>query len=185
MNTHDDFDVEPIHDVPNLGNVTVERPDPYGSVPGLDKDELADPHELASMAFQEQWGPILSLPERYPRSTILPQRDESGKWDLGAFETADFDRIYPFDSARYKADKIEDECRSLRVRFELAMERVPGSAKHEVLSLYRRDVLELDHITDENMRIAVTMDARIRRKREEIRPLRDYSRQHGQHSRYE
>jgi len=53
MNTHDNFDVEPIDDVPNLGNVTVERPDPYGSVPGLDKDELAEPQELASMAFKE------------------------------------------------------------------------------------------------------------------------------------
>ena len=136
------------------------------------------------MAFKEQWGPILSLPERYPRSDFHPTLDESGEPE-GAFGSVDFDRLFPRDKARYKADKIEEECRSLRVRFDWAMERVPGSAKYDVLGLYRRDVLELDHITDENMRTAVTMDARIRRKREEIRPLRDYSRQQGQHSRYE
>ena len=39
-----------------------ESPNPYGSVPGLDDDELADPQELERLVYIEEWGPILALP---------------------------------------------------------------------------------------------------------------------------
>lgn len=177
MKNQNDFDAEPIHDVPPP-MIAVERPDPYGTVPGLDKDELADPQELARMIFKEEWGPILDLPDRFPpRSHIRPERDTKGHLDWGAFGTVDFERLYgEFDKPRHKADRLWEDVRQSRLRLHAAMERLPGSAKYEVLRYFRQDVIELDHITDDNMRTIARMDARIHRQLDEIRDLREYSR---------
>ena len=36
----------------------------YGSVPGLDDSELADPEELEHQVFKEMYAPVWLLPER-------------------------------------------------------------------------------------------------------------------------
>jgi len=41
-----------------------EQANRYGSVEGLDDEELADPEELERQVFAEEWAPILALPER-------------------------------------------------------------------------------------------------------------------------
>ena len=59
------------------GPVVREMPDRYGSVPGLEDDELADPQELEQMIFRQDWGPILDLPCRF-HTGIRPVIDECG-----------------------------------------------------------------------------------------------------------
>ena len=173
MDFDTNLDVEPIIDLPSPAT-KVETSNPYGSVPGLSDDELADPRELERMAFLDDWGPILKLPDLYPRRAFQPTMDESGKPD-GAFGSGDFDRMYPFDSALYKADKLKHELRFSQIRFESAMEQLPGPAKYKVLDYFRREIIELDHIVDDKMQAMVRMDARVHRLREETRSLRAYS----------
>ncbi len=56
-----------IDDIPVAPTIKVLRPSKYGSVPGLDDEELADPEELERMVEWELWGPVLALP-RLPDS---------------------------------------------------------------------------------------------------------------------
>lgn len=87
--------------VPESALLKVERPDRYGSVPGLDDSELAEPDELEKQVFMEQWSPILALPVKGRVNSIQPVIDESDGIDWGAFGTVDFDRYRPeFDKAR-------------------------------------------------------------------------------------
>ena len=44
--------------------ISVERRNPYGSVPGLDDEELATPEELERQVMLAEWGPVLALPVR-------------------------------------------------------------------------------------------------------------------------
>ena len=59
------------------GPIVRELPNLYGSVPGLEDDELADPQELEQMIFRQDWGPILDLPCRF-HTGIRPVIDECG-----------------------------------------------------------------------------------------------------------
>ena len=99
--------------------IQVERQSGYGSVPGLDDSELADPVELERQVFVQEWGPVLALPVMGSRSGFHPGRDELGRLDWGAYGTVDFERLYgSFDKARYKADKLREELSSTFAIFE-------------------------------------------------------------------
>jgi hypothetical protein len=174
MNFDEEMDMEPIIDVPASPVLGHEKSSPYGSVPGLEDEELADPAELERCAFEEQWGPVLSLPERHQGSGFRPDVDEFGHLE-GAFGSVDFQRMYPFDKARYKADRLAEELRYSLIRLDSAMERVPGPAKYEVLRYLHQDVIDFDDIEDENMRWIARWDSRARRLKEEIQSLREYS----------
>ena len=101
------------------GPVVPERPDRYGSVPGLDDEELADPEELQRWVTFQEWGPILALPVKRRHRWIRPTVDELGHLDYGAFGTVDFERLYgKFDKARYKADKLREELEAQLIRSE-------------------------------------------------------------------
>ena len=65
--------------------LSVQRDNRYGSVPGLDDAELADPLELEREIMLEEWGPVLALPVKGGRNWIGPAVDESGGVDWGAF----------------------------------------------------------------------------------------------------
>lgn len=168
------LDDERIVDLPEPATVSVEGGNRYGSVPGLPDDELADPGELRRMAFLDDWGPILQLPERHTRNTFHPTMDEFGHAE-GAFGSVDFDRLYPRDKARYKADILREDIRFLRIRREVAMDHLPGPAAYKVLGYLRRDIINSDHIENEYMRTVVRMDARIDRLRDQIQKLRQKS----------
>jgi hypothetical protein len=175
MNSDDQFDVDPISDVPPSAALKVDKGNPYGSVPGLEDEELADPAELDRWAFREQWGPVLSLPEGRRPSGFRPERDEEGNIE-GAFGSVDFCRLHgEFDKARYKADRLTEELRQTMIRLDSAMERVPGRAKYQVLGYLRQGVIDFDHIEDENMRWIARWDGRARRLRDEIGSLREFS----------
>jgi hypothetical protein len=58
-------DEEDIADVPVSPLLSTERRKPYGGVPGLDDEELADPVELEQQVELHDWEPILRLqPEK-------------------------------------------------------------------------------------------------------------------------
>ena len=80
----DEYEVE---DVPVSPLLAGDRKSRYGSVPGLDDEELADPWELEKQAILADWGPILALPVRTGRGWIQPRLDEDFGVDFGAFGT--------------------------------------------------------------------------------------------------
>ena len=157
--------------------IQVERQSGYGSVPGLDDSELADPVELERQVFMQEWGPVLALPVLGSRSGFHPGHDECGRLDWGAFGTVDFERLYgSFDKARYKADKLREELRRTLITLSIVSERLPGNAKYQVLKLLDMGIIDFNHIVSEDMQAIVRRHVQAKRLQEEIRDLRDYSR---------
>ncbi len=146
----------------------------YGTVPGLDEDELADPDELERQVIREEFEPVLLLPHQAPRSMISPTIQD-GEVDWGAFGTIDFDRYQEFDKARYKADKLREELRDLLIRIDIAKEHVPAGPRSQVLRYLHRGVIELEHITDFDMYHLATLVLRAKRLQDEIRQLKKTS----------
>lgn len=147
----------------------------YGSVPGLDDSELADPDELEREVVLAEWGPILALPVE-SSSRIRPVVDESGGVDWGAFGTVDFDRYRGgFDKARYKADKLREQLKDLTIRMALVKERLPGKAKYMVLKYLKMGIIELEHISSFDMWCLARLYLRARRLRDEIWRLEQVS----------
>jgi len=159
--------------------VRVERQAGYGSVPGLDDNELAGPAELERQVTIDLWGPILALPVRRRRTGIRAVIDEFGHLDWGPFGTADFERLHgSFDKAMYKADKLKDQLRWTIIMHEMFMERIPGRAKYMVLKHLHMGTIELDHIESHDMYLAAQWALRALRLRREISQLRTASWRH-------
>lgn len=175
--TNEVKEVEEVDDVPPSPLLKVQRGNRYGSIEGLDDEELADPEELERQVFIEQWGPILSLPEPKRHDGIRPAIDESGRLDWGAFGTVDFDRCRPaFDKARYKAEKLREEYRHVLLMYGIAKHHVPAIARGRVLPHLESGVIELDDITGEDMRALARLYLRALRLQKDIRELRELSR---------
>jgi len=163
--------------VPEPVLIKVERPDRYGSVPGLDDSELADPDELQRQVFMEQWGPVLALPARGRVNSIQPVIDESGGVDWGAFGTVDFDRYRPeFDKARYKADRLKERLDDIFITLAIVRERLPAKAVYLVLKYLQKGILQREHIVDDDMHAVADLFMRTRRLQEQITELREASR---------
>ena len=159
--------------VPASVLVKVERHKGYGSVPGLDDDELADPGELERWVIIQEWGPILALPVQRRRCDIRPQVDESGHLDWGAFGTIDFDRLRPaFDKVRYKMDRLREELKDAVIMLSIVMERIPGRAKYLVLKYLTMGLIDIEHIADDDMCAIVKWYLRTRRLGKQIEELR-------------
>ena len=158
-----------IEDMPASALLSVDRGNRYGSVPGLDDEELADPDELEREVMLEEWGPVLAVPVKGDRGGIRPVVDESGVVDWGAFGTVDFERTMPeFDRARYKADKLREQLKDLTIRMALVKERLPGKAKYMVLKYLKMGVIELGQIINTDMLALARLYLRARRLRDEI-----------------
>jgi hypothetical protein len=169
-------DKETFDDLPESPLLKRLRPSPYGSIPDLDDEELADPDELELQVYFEEFGPILALPVKAGRGWIRPNIDESGRLDFGAFATVDFERMYGgFDKARYKADKLKEELRDLAIIIRIVSDRIPGKAKYKVLSLVRRGKLELENILHADVRALAGLYLRSLKLREEITRLQEAS----------
>ncbi|MCJ7655252.1 MAG: hypothetical protein MUO97_08165 [Dehalococcoidia bacterium] len=148
----------------------------YGSVPGLDDEELADPDELERLIYQQEFGPVLALPVKGGGSWIRPVVDEAGMVDFGAFGTVDFSRTIPeFDKVRYKADKLREQLKDLAIRMGLVEERLPGKAKYLVLKYLKMGIIELEHIVSFDMLCLARLYLRVRRLRDEIWRLEQVS----------
>ena len=113
--------------------IQILRETGYGSVPGLDDSELADPGELMRLNVLEQWGPILALPAKPSKSHIRPTVDERGNLDWGAFGTVDFDRMFPFNKKRYVVDRLKEELRNVLIAFDVLKEHLSEDERREVI----------------------------------------------------
>jgi len=163
-------------EVPESALLRRERGNRYGSVPGLDDSELADPAELERQVWQQEVGPILALPVKASRSGIRPEIDENGHLDWGAFGSVDFDRYTGgFDRARYKADKVKERLKDVLILFSIVNDRIAAEAKYVVLKYLRMGIIELEHIVNQDMAALARLYLRARRMRQEIDGLREAS----------
>ena len=170
-NVNEDYEVE---DVPVSALFAEGRVNRYGSVAGLDDEELASPEELERQVFLQEWWPILRLP-RPKRGPITPNIDEYFGVDWGAFGTVDFERYSGgFDKARYKADRLREELRDVLIMMQTLSGRLPR-ARLQVLKYVRMGVIDLGHIESLDMYELARLYMRARRLQEEIRQLKDAS----------
>ena len=161
--------------VPVLRLMPLRRENSYGSVPGLDDEELADPRELERQVMLEEWGPVLRLPVRGSKHHLRPHMDESFGVDFGAFGTVDFSRTMPeFDTRLYVADKLQQRLNDILVMLAMVSARLPN-AKYKVLKLIERKKLELEHISNEDMRALALYHLRAIRLQKRIARLRELS----------
>jgi hypothetical protein len=161
-----------IDDAPVSALLSVQRDNRYGSVPGLDDSELADPLEIEREIMLEEWGPVLALPVKGSKNWIGPVVGESGGVDWGAFGTVDFDRYRSeFDKAKYKADKLRERLKDMLIMVSIVAERLPGKAKYMVLKYLRMDIIGLNNIINTDMLALARLYLRVERLRSEIRQL--------------
>ena len=159
--------------VAESGLLTRVRKDMYGSVPGLDDSELANPDELERMVYREELAPILALPIQGKKYSIRPAIDEDGSFDWGAFGTVDFEQMYPFNKVLYKADKLNEQLKNVLIMFSIVNERLEPKAKYTVLKYLKKGIIELEHMVNNDMRALGRLYLRIRRLRKEIAELRE------------
>jgi len=154
-----------------------ERSNPYGSVPGLDDEELLDPAEMERLIIMQEFAPVLALPEPKTRKGWMrPNIDEDGKVDWGAFGTVDFDRYGPkFDKRLYKADRLKEELADQILTMEMISARIKTTAKYKVIEYVYNGILDLDHISDFDMRCLAMRYLRARRLQHEIAELKKKS----------
>ena len=164
-------------EVPSSPLVRVERQRGWGSVQGLDDEELIGEAELERWIEWQEWGPILELPVPQRRSFIRPNTDENGHVDWGAFGTVDFERLYgPFDKARYKADILRDQLKDTLITIDIVRRRLPPQADL-VLEYVRMGIIQREHLTSDDVRAMLRLQSRVQQLREEIKGLRNTSRQ--------
>jgi hypothetical protein len=176
MDNETDLVMEEEVEVPESVLLRRDRGNRYGSVPGLDDSELAEPDELERQVFVQEFGPVLALPVRVGRGSLRPSVDEEGRLDWGAFGTVDFDRYTGgFDKARYKADKVREQFKDVLILFSVVSDRMGGSGKYLVLKYLRMGVIGLEQIVGEDMAALARLDLRIQRLRQEINELREAS----------
>ena len=65
---HENIEVYDGVEVPESPLLKREHKNKYGSVPGLNDEELADPDELERQVVREAFEPVLLLPVQSPRS---------------------------------------------------------------------------------------------------------------------
>jgi len=160
--------------LPVASTLQVEHGDRYGSVPGLDDEELADPGELERVRLLMDFEPILALPvKRQHGWSIRPSIDENGNPDWGAFGSIDWDRIAgPFNRARYKADELEEELEGVLIILSVTKHRQPRPAMDLVLKKLRMGVIAVEHIADDKMQVFARLYLRAWRLKREIADLR-------------
>ncbi len=159
-----------------------DRGNRYGSVPGLDDSELADPAELERQVLVAEFGPVLALPVKAGKGCIRPEMDENGHIDWGAFGSVDFDRYTGgFDKARYKADKVKEQLKDVLILFSIVNDRIRTPAKYLVLKYLRMGIIEFHHVVNEDMAALARLYLRAQRMRQEIRGLRGASERRHEH----
>jgi hypothetical protein len=159
--------------VPESPLLKRERSNRYGSVPGLNDEELIDPAEVERLFLRQEFAPILALPEKKARkSWIQPNIDEDGKIEWGAFGTVDFDRYRPqFDKLLYKADWLREEVANQCLMMETISARIKTWAKYRVIKYVTMGILDLGDIDDFDMYCLAERYLRTRRLMREIAEL--------------
>jgi hypothetical protein len=176
MDNETDLAMEEGGEVPESVLLRRDRGHRYGSVPGLDDSELADPDELERQVFVQEFGPVLALPVRANRGFLRSSVSEEGVVDWGAFGTVDFDRYTGgFDKARYKAEKVREQLKDVLILLSIVNDRIASPAKYLVVKYLRMGIIEFGHIVNEDMAALARLYLRARRMRQEIGELREAS----------
>jgi len=163
-------------EVPESALLRRERGHRYGSVPGLDDSELADPAELERQVLVAEFGPVLALPVKTGKGFMRPSVSEDGVVDWGAFGSVDFDRYSGgFDKARHKADKVREQLKDVLILFSIVNDRMTNPAKYLVLKYVRMGIIEVGHIVNEDMAALARLYLRVQRMRQEIHGLQGAS----------
>ena len=152
----------------------------YGSIPGLDDEDLIEPAEIERVFLKEAFAPILALPVKTRKGWIKPNVDEDGTIDIGAFGTVDFDKYVHFDKALYKADKLKEELFHERLMIEMISGRIKTTAKYKDIRYALMDILDVDNISDVDMYCLAKRCLRARRLQREIAELQERSRKRRQ-----
>ena len=171
------FELVQVEGIPVPAAFSIVRPDRYGTVEGLDEDELANPAELERQVYRKEYGPILTLPVKHKWHGPRPEMDEDGHIGWGAFGSIDWNKLHSFttaDKAWYKADLLQDEFESEVIMVGIIKERIPGKAKYLVLKHLKMGVIDLDHI-EGDMHALARHCLRAWRLQKEIRSLRSFS----------
>jgi hypothetical protein len=172
MNSESSLLVYQGFEVPESVLLKREQVNKYGSVPGLDDSELADPDELERQVYMQELGPVLALPVKGGKSWIEPVVDESGGVDWGAFGSVDFDRYRGgFDKVRYKADKLKEQKKDLLIIASIVKERLPQKASYLVMKYLKMGIIGLENIVNADMLALARLYLRIERLRGEIKQL--------------
>jgi hypothetical protein len=151
----------------------VERDTGYGSVPGLEDEELADPAELERQVMLAEWGPILAIPIRWDRPLIRPNVEENGELDWGAFGTVDFYRLRPpFSPGLRLAKELQEDLRNALIMLSIVGERLTVEDRAEVLKLLQVFRMDLDDFDDFNRWAYARWYLRARKLRRRIHGLR-------------
>ena len=162
--------------VPEPAWIRSLKAEKYGSVAGLDDEELADPDELQRQVMRQELGPVLLLPRQRQAASFRPDIDEDG-FVFGAFGSVDFERCRPeFDKARYKAEKLREELKQVMIQHETVRARLPLKPAALVLKYLRMGLIELEHVSNVDMWTLGRMHLRARRIRDEIEQLEKASR---------
>ena len=128
-----EFELVQVEGIPVPAAFSIVRPDKYGTVEGLDENELASPEELERMVFKQMWKPVLDLPVKHKWHGPRPEMDEDGHIGWGAFGSIDFKRICSgFNKALYKADLLQEDFESEVIMVGIIKERIPGRGKYLV-----------------------------------------------------
>jgi len=175
MNTEDGIEV------PESPLLRLEPKNRYGSVPGLDDEELADPEELERCVLRAEWGPVVSLRRPEPGCPIRPSVDMDGDLDWGAFATVDFDRRQPKLSwEKSKVRELREQLKDTIIMLSIVRDRLPGMAARQVLKYLEHGVLELEHIVNEDMQALGRLYLRARNLQQRIAALQQRSREREQ-----
>lgn len=161
-------EVEGEIEVPASALVRPERNTGWGGVEGLEADELLDETELERWLTWQEWSPVMALPVKRPRSAVRPTVDESGHVDWGAFGTVDFERMYgPFDKAHYKADILREKLKDVLITLDIVKQRLPP-AGYLALKLVQMNIIDSDHVTNDDVRAVLRLRRRVQELRDEI-----------------
>ena len=163
--------------VPESPLLKREHSNRYGSVPGLDDEELIEPAEIDRVFLREAFAPILALPVKTKKGGINPNIDEDGTVEWGAFGTVDFDKYVEFDKLRYKADKLREELFTDRIMMEMISERIKDKNKSKIIDRVYKGTLDLEDIADFDMYFLAQRYLRAKKKLREIAELEAKSRE--------
>ena len=163
-------------EVPVSVLLTRQHGNRYGSVQGLDDEELIAPAEIERMFLKEEFAPILALPIKTKKSGIRPNIDEDGTVEWGAFGTVDFDRYTGgLDKVRYKTDKLKEELFHERLMIEITSGHIKPIARYKIIKYVLKGILDVDEIVDVEMYCLAKRFLRVRRLQRELADLKERS----------
>ena len=163
-------------EVPVSALLTRQQGNRYGSVQGLDDEELIAPAEVERLFLKEAFAPILALPVKSKSSGIRPNIDEDGRVEWGAFGTVDFDRYTGrLDKVRYKADRLKEQLYDERLMIEITSGHIKPIARYKIIKYVLKGILDVDEIVDVEMYCLAKRFLRVRRLQRELAELKERS----------